>query len=119
MCAMASPRSAVSPDSPAPDYIGYGFMQATAVRMTCANSHHLHNNPGDLQERLQFLVGISSVKLIKLLWRHRFRVQPCHWRSLGQLLFLSLLASACNTGDTLRLARRTHRAKIAAPPVFI
>lgn len=87
--------------------------------MTHANRDYPHPGPGDLQERLQFLVGIAPLNLIKLLWRHRFRVHTDHWRDLGQLAFLSLLAAACNAADSWQLARRTRQTEITLPPVFI
>ncbi|MGH8282088.1 MAG: sulfotransferase family protein, partial [Gammaproteobacteria bacterium] len=76
-------------------------------------------NRGQHLERMQFLVGISPAKLIRLLWQHRFRVPPRYWRDLGQLLFLSLLTSACNAGDRWRCGRELARTKITLPPVFI
>ena len=69
-------------------------------------------------ERLQFLAGISTGKLLRLLWRHRFRVARARRRDLGQLFFVSLCAGLCNLGDRIRLGRELREVTVP-PPVFI
>lgn len=83
------------------------------------DTDHVSHLQGERLARLQFLVGIAPINLCKLLWRHRFRVHPGHWRDLGQLMFLSVLTSACNAGDSLRLARKARHTEITRSPVFI
>ena len=69
-------------------------------------------------ERLQFLAGISTGKLLWLLRRHGFRVARGRRRDLGQLFFVSLCAGLCNLGDSIRFGRRLRPAAVP-PPLFI
>src|SRR5579859_3454094 len=70
-------------------------------------------------DRLQFLAGISTWQLLRLLCRHRFAVSRGCWRDLGQLFFVSLCVGICKLGDRLRLGRRIAATRVDLPPVFI
>ncbi|MGE5625689.1 MAG: sulfotransferase family protein [Bacillota bacterium] len=74
--------------------------------------------PGDL-ERLQFLIGISTPKLLRLVARHGLPSGPVPLRHFGQLFLLSLCATAFNLMDARRLGSRPRGPVNPAAPVFI
>lgn len=67
-------------------------------------------------EPLQFLIGITPIALLKLLARHRFRIERGRLRQVGQLFFVGVLVSLCNLLDRLLLARTPRQHPFSMPP---